>query len=88
MINIVKYPKTIYTRHRFQCPDCECIFDADANDYTYTTIPNGFKGISEIYGINCPICGHRIINTLKEIKTFKAIPNYTREDISISQYIE
>lgn len=86
MINIVKYPKNIYTRRRFICPSCECIFDADENDYSYTKVLNGFKGPLDVYGINCPICGHRIVSILKDIKTLKAIPNDTREDIS--QYIE
>ena len=83
MINIVKYPKTIYTRHRFQCPDCECIFDADASDYSYTIMPIGYDEHKEFIYIKCPICNKIIVNELKDIKTIMAVPNYTRENISL-----
>lgn len=86
MINIVKYPKYEYTRHRFTCSDCECIFDADASDYSYTVMPAGYNKIKEYIYIKCPICGHLIVVETKDIKNIKAIPNTFRSDIQ--QYIE
>ena len=81
MINIVKYPKNKYTRHRFTCDNCQCVFDVDANDSEYTTIPIGYNGVKEYYNIHCPICGHYLVKGKDEIQTFTVVLNDLKNNI-------
>ena len=81
MINIVKYPKNRYARHRFTCDNCECVFDADVNDYKYTTMPVGHNTIKEYYCIHCPICGHYLVKEKHEIKTIIPVLNSLKSNV-------
>lgn len=67
MIRILRYGNNLYSRRRFYCDACGCIFEADYLDYAANyrdILPNGTI-VESNFVCTCPTCGNKAFEDLE-----------------------